>query len=100
MSERGRSPTGEGVLTGLLDAGLVSPRPLERSVDEHDTKRLFRRLRRSLRAETADTQLELAFRVRALELGFWIGWLSIVVVLGGVALDASSGNRLRAVRRH
>ena len=68
MREGGRSVTGGSVLRGLLEAGLVSPWRLERSFDEHDTKGLLHRLRRSLRAETADAQLELAFRVRALSL--------------------------------
>jgi two-component sensor histidine kinase len=37
-----------------------------------------------------DAQVELAFRARALQLGFWIGWLSIVAVLGGLALHLGS----------
>ncbi len=40
-----------------------------------------------------DAQIELDFRSQALQLGFWLGWLSIIAVLGGVALDAGSKHR-------
>jgi two-component sensor histidine kinase len=42
------------------------------------------------RAAERDTHVELHFRTQALQVGFWIGWLSIVAVLGGIALDGST----------
>jgi two-component sensor histidine kinase len=41
----------------------------------------------------SDPQLELDFRSQALQLGQWLGWLSIIAVLGGLALDAGSKHR-------
>lgn len=49
----------------------------------------LRRALGSLRAERGDTPVELHFRAQALQVGFWVGWLSIVAVLGGLALDNS-----------
>jgi two-component sensor histidine kinase len=46
-----------------------------------------------LRAEVSDGHVELAFRARALQLGFWLGWVAIVAVLAGVALDVGSRHR-------
>ncbi len=46
-----------------------------------------------LLAADGDTHIELDFRSQALQLGFWLGWLSIIAVLGGVALDAGSKHR-------
>ena len=48
---------------------------------------------RRLRAEVTDAEVELAFRARALQLGCWLGWLAIVAVLGGLALDVGGGHR-------
>jgi two-component sensor histidine kinase len=39
-----------------------------------------------------DTHIELDFRSQALQLGFWVGWLSIIALLGGLA-DAGSKHR-------
>jgi two-component sensor histidine kinase len=50
-------------------------------------------LRRARRADTGDTHIELEFRSQALQLGFWLGWLSIVAVLAGLALDVGSKHR-------
>jgi two-component sensor histidine kinase len=47
----------------------------------------------TLRAEVSDAHVELAFRARALQLGFWLGWLAIVAVLTGLALDGGSKHR-------
>jgi two-component sensor histidine kinase len=49
--------------------------------------------RHRLRAEVSDRHVELAFRARALQLGFWLGWVAIVAVLAGVALDVGSKHR-------
>jgi two-component sensor histidine kinase len=43
-------------------------------------------------AAERDTHFELAFRSKALQLGFWLGWLSIIALLGGLA-DAGSKHR-------
>ncbi|HEX4526763.1 MAG TPA: hypothetical protein VH108_08500, partial [Gaiellaceae bacterium] len=37
--------------------------------------------------EEEDASLALGFRFAALQVGFWLGWASIVVVLTGLALD-------------
>ena len=46
-----------------------------------------------LRAEVSDGHVELAFRARALQLGFWLGWVAIGAVLAGVAFDVGSKQR-------
>jgi two-component sensor histidine kinase len=48
---------------------------------------------RVVRTERSDRQLELAFRTRALQLGFWAGWLSIIAVLADLALAPDSRHR-------
>jgi two-component sensor histidine kinase len=40
-----------------------------------------------------DGHVELDFRSQALQLGSWLGWLSIIAVLAGLALDAGSKHR-------
>jgi two-component sensor histidine kinase len=50
------------------------------------------RTSRALRAGDGDTH-ELDFRSQALQLGFWLGWLSILAVLGGLTLDAGAKHR-------
>jgi two-component sensor histidine kinase len=41
----------------------------------------------------ADKHVELAFRARALAVGFWVGWVSIIAVLAGLAFDARARDR-------
>ena len=43
--------------------------------------------------EREDVSLELGFRFAALQVGYWLGWASIVVVLVGLALDGSVPHR-------
>lgn len=43
--------------------------------------------------EGEDASLELGFRFAALQLGYWLGWASIVVVLVGLALDGTVPHR-------
>jgi two-component sensor histidine kinase len=45
------------------------------------------------RPEEEDASLELGFRFAALQVGYWLGWASIVVVLVGLALDGSAPHR-------
>jgi len=45
------------------------------------------------RAHEEDVSVELGFRFAALQVGFWLGWASIVVVLTGLALDVSARHR-------
>ena len=47
----------------------------------------------SERVEGEDASLELGFRFSALQVGFWLGWASIVVVLGGLTLDVNAQHR-------
>jgi two-component sensor histidine kinase len=49
--------------------------------------------RRTMRIDVRDPHVELDFRSQALRLGSWIGWLSIVAVLVGLALDVGSKHR-------
>jgi two-component sensor histidine kinase len=49
--------------------------------------------RQSLVADVTDSEVDLAFRARALELGFWLGWLAIAAALSGLAFDTGSGQR-------
>ena len=44
-------------------------------------------------AAGGETHVELDLRSQALKLGFWLGWVSIIAVLGGLALDAGSKHR-------
>jgi two-component sensor histidine kinase len=52
-------------------------------------------VREAARPTAADDEshTELEFRSRALQFGSWLGWLSIVAVLGGLALGAGSKHR-------
>jgi two-component sensor histidine kinase len=44
-------------------------------------------------AEERDAGLELGFRFAALEVGYWLGWASIVVVLAGLAFNVGAQHR-------
>jgi two-component sensor histidine kinase len=46
-----------------------------------------------LLAADGDTYTELDFRSQALQVGFWLGWISILAVLGGLVLDAGAKHR-------
>ena len=46
-----------------------------------------------LRLEEPDASLEVGFRFAAVQIGYWLGWASIVVVLGGLLFDASARHR-------
>jgi two-component sensor histidine kinase len=41
----------------------------------------------------ADASLELGFRFAAVQVGYWLGWASIVVVLAGLSLDVGVQHR-------
>jgi two-component sensor histidine kinase len=63
---------------------------------DHTTAALWSRLRigtvRRDRSEE-DPSLDLGLRFAALQVGFWLGWASIVVVLVGLALDVRAPHR-------
>ena len=40
-----------------------------------------------------DAALELGFRIAAVQVGYWLGWASIVVVLAGLAFDVGARHR-------
>jgi two-component sensor histidine kinase len=44
-------------------------------------------------AGEGDAGLELGFRFAAVQVGYWLGWASIVVVLAGLALDVGARHR-------
>jgi two-component sensor histidine kinase len=48
-------------------------------------------------AGSGDDGLELGFRFAAVQIGYWLGWASIVVVLAGLALDVGARHRLLLV---
>lgn len=57
---------------------------------------VLRRQRVSLRRASADERdegLEIGIRFAALQVGYWLGWASIVVVLAGLAVDAGARHR-------
>jgi len=54
------------------------------------------RPRHALRRESperSDAGIELGFRFAAVQVGYWLGWASIVVVLAGLALDVGARHR-------
>jgi two-component sensor histidine kinase len=73
-------------LPGLVNAEPAGAWPL-RGADSPDVGVSL--LRRALIGQRNDDDVELHFRTQALHVGFWLGWLSIVAVLGGVTLDGS-----------
>ena len=50
------------------------------------------RLREPRRDET-DANVEVGFRFAAVQVGYWLGWASIVVVLAGLAFDGGARHR-------
>ena len=46
-----------------------------------------------LRDDDSDPSLALGFRFAAVQMGFWLGWASIVAVLTGLALDGGARHR-------
>ncbi len=48
---------------------------------------------RDERVGEQDASLELGFRFAAVQVGYWLGWASIVAVLAGLALDVSVQHR-------
>jgi two-component sensor histidine kinase len=49
--------------------------------------------RQSAATARADDSVELGFRFAAVQVGYWLGWASITVVLGGLALDVGIRHR-------
>jgi two-component sensor histidine kinase len=52
-----------------------------------------RSARRLSRSDTGDAGAELGFRFAAVQVGYWLGWASILVVLTGLALDVGARHR-------
>jgi len=48
---------------------------------------------RRLRLDEPDASVEFGFRFAAVQVGYWLGWASIVVVLGGLTFDAGARHR-------
>jgi two-component sensor histidine kinase len=59
----------------------------------NDAVRAWPQGQRVVRTERSDGQTELAFRTRAVQLGFWAGWFSIIAVLADLALAPGSRHR-------
>jgi two-component sensor histidine kinase len=58
-----------------------------------DLRSVPRNAGRPFGAEVGDVPTDLAFRAGALQLGFWLGWISIAAILGGLALGVGSSHR-------
>jgi two-component sensor histidine kinase len=87
--------TSETFVASLLTDDATAAWPLARGADLADLG-ILRRLRRGVRAVSADesdASLELGFRFAAVQVGYWLGWASIVVVLAGLALDVGVRHR-------
>jgi two-component sensor histidine kinase len=69
-------------LSALMDAELSAASALE-----------LQPARQALVVDVTDSEVDLAFRARALELGFWLGWLAIAAALSGLAFDTGSSQR-------
>jgi two-component sensor histidine kinase len=70
----------------------VSSFPAHQRVAAWPIRQSKARLR--LRERTrSDDSVELGFRFAAVQVGYWLGWASIVVVLGGLALDVGIHHR-------
>lgn len=48
---------------------------------------------RRLRLDDRDVRVEFWFRFAAVQIGYWLGWALIVVVLGGLTFDAGARHR-------
>lgn len=59
--------------------------------------RAFAQRRSHPRSESPADSLELGFRFAAVQVGYWLGWASILVVLTGLALDVGARHRLLLV---
>lgn len=77
----------------LLDNATAARPPLRPAVPLR--LRTLSRLRPSLETSDAEsaTSVELGFRFAAVQVGYWLGWASIVAVLAGLALDVSVRHR-------
>ena len=48
---------------------------------------------RAISADEDEASIELGFRFAAVQVGYWLGWCSIAVVLAGLALDVGARHR-------
>lgn len=82
-------------MSGLLNVEPLSAWPVKGMARSRATvnRSSLNGTRATFRADDGDTHVDLDFRAAALRLGFWLGWLAIVAVLGGLALDVSSKHR-------
>jgi two-component sensor histidine kinase len=82
------------VSSSLIDDVLTAWSPTR--VARPSRLSVLRRLRVDLpraSADQGDPGLELGIRFAAMQVGYWLGWASIVVVLAGLALDAGARHR-------
>jgi two-component sensor histidine kinase len=85
----------ETFVTSLLTDDARAARPLAKGV-ELVRLGILRHSPASLRAASAgesDVSVELGFRFAAVQVGYWLGWASIVIVLAGLALDVEARHR-------
>jgi hypothetical protein len=82
-------------LSTPLTDHLTAARPLSRAARPWRAGRLpLPRLAvRSTLPREADESVELGFRFAAVQVGYWLGWASIIVVLVGLALDVGAQHR-------
>ncbi len=85
----------ETFVTSLLTDDVAAAWPLARAADVARLG-ILRRPRGGPRAASAgegDVSLELGFRSAVVQVGYWLGWASIVVVLAGLAFDVGARHR-------
>jgi len=80
-------------LSTPLTDHLTAARPDLPGAQPWRAGRLLRLPRLAARAREADESVEVGFRFAAVQVGYWLGWASIVVVLVGLALDVGAQHR-------
>jgi two-component sensor histidine kinase len=80
-------------LSSSLTDYLTSARSPARRAQRAGKPELPRRGLRAASGHEGDPGLDLGFRFAAVQVGYWLGWASIVVVLTGLALDAGARYR-------
>lgn len=79
-------------MSSVLPDSVTTARLTARTAVPLRPRSVFR-LARSTSDPDAETNSELGFRFAAVQVGYWLGWASIVAVLAGLALDVSVEHR-------
>jgi two-component sensor histidine kinase len=82
----------EAFVSSVLPHKVTTARLTARTPVPLRARSVFR-LARSTSDPDAETSSELGFRFAAVQVGYWLGWASIVAVLAGLALNVSVEHR-------